>query len=118
MTNWVYLGGRLTNSWDNELTQRLVKREDRTDHEWFDLDSGCTVVLGCDGGWRTPATSVYRLFHATAHGLVTEISNALGNTKRTFDTSREASGTYAEVERTLVTRVAELLHAADPWASV
>ena len=106
-----------TNDWEAELKQRLSKREDRTDHEWFDLDSGCTIVLGCDGGWRDPTNSMYRLFHSTAHGQVTEISSALGTTKRSFDATREASDTYGEVEQTLVARVSELLHATDPWAS-
>lgn len=111
MTNWVQIGvGPLTGDWWETLQALCAVRDDETDIEWFDLDSGCSVVLACDGGWRDAAASRFRLFHRAATGVVTELSELLGPPREAaFDASQRGSDSYSRVLTVLEDRVEALL---------
>jgi hypothetical protein len=92
---WIQTGtSELTGSWEAELTSLGLIRVDRGDVEWFNLESGSSIVLANDGGWREPEWSRYRVFHRSATGLVSEISFGMIGGEGKYDPTQTGSGTY------------------------
>lgn len=126
MSNWVFLEmGAVNKKWEEDLKEYHLLRTDKTDAEWVDLDSGCSIALVSDGGWREAQydeerPSRYRAFHRGPGGLVEEVTRPLVGENGEFDRSKEGSSTYTSVRDRLVTTITNLLHARksrEIWSS-
>lgn len=116
MSNWTMTAAsQLTDGWEEALTTLCRKRADRTDTEWFDLDSGCSIVLVCDGGCRDGADAKYRLFHRAPTGAITEITATLGTIDTHFNREARGVDSYREVQGRLQGIVNRMLEARIPW---
>lgn len=124
MTNWIESPRPLSAGWEAQLEQLGLTRTDRVDQEWIDLDSGCSIALVANGGWRQaagdePGPAEYRLYHRAPTGQVLDLTGAVLRDRGQFDrTARGASaytGAFADC-RELIGRLLQATLIIDPDA--
>lgn len=83
-----------------------VRRTDRTDTEWLNINTGASLVLVTDGGWEEASDEVnpsrFRVFTRVPNGPVHEMTTeVLGRTTRSgkFDPTKTGSDTYQGIHR-------------------
>lgn len=113
---WLSTGtGTLTEGWDVYLQERIF-REDKTDAEWINLNTGASLVLVADGGWRGAQhgtyESRYMVFLRGGQAAPVEMTPAfLGKARNggAFEKDRTGSETYADVRRSCITEIERIL---------
>lgn len=114
---WLSTGTQnLTEGWGEYLKDK-IKSEDRTDAEWINLNTGASLVLVADGGWRGAQhgdyKSRYRVFLRTAGVNPVEMTFAFLRNARNggaFDEGKSASDTYKAVLRSCKAEIECILH--------
>lgn len=84
---WIRTGGvgPITSAVREHLT--TLRREDRTDHAWVNLDSGALLRLTCIGGWRDAENAYYHLFLYAPNCEPQDVTyGILGTNKVLFET--------------------------------
>lgn len=113
---WLSTGSsKLTEGWDSFL-QPKIKFEDRTDAEWINLNTGASLVMVADGGWRGAQygtyRSHYRVFLRGSQAAPVEMTFAfLGHARNggVFDKGQTGSDNYSEVRNSCVAEIERIL---------
>lgn len=75
-----------------------LRREDKQDHAWINLDTGALLRLTCIGGWRDPEHSHYSLFLYPIGGEPLDLTfPILGRAIIPFDVNEKGAATYSRV---------------------
>ncbi|MDJ0318861.1 hypothetical protein, partial [Arthrobacter antibioticus] len=114
---WLSTGTKtLTEGW-GEYLQDKIKSEDRTDAEWVNLNTGASLVMVADGGWRGAHhgeyKSRYRVFLRAAGANPMEMTFAFLQNARNggaFEESKSAAETYSAVQRSCKAEIERILH--------
>jgi hypothetical protein len=122
VTMWIDTGAdRLPAGVREQLTEQQIRREDRDDRVWINLESGAMVVLISEGGSRTAGQSAFKVFHRTpgADGPLNEITfGMLGDSSEPYEEADTAGDTYRFLYRRIVEKItARLIPASPPAAS-
>lgn len=115
---WLSTGTKsLTEGW-TEYLQGKIKLEDRTDAEWINLDTGASLVMVADGGWRGAQhgnyKSRYRVFLWGSRATPVEMTFAfLGRARNggEFEDGKSGGDNYSEVRRSCIAEIERILQA-------
>lgn len=113
---WLSTGSsKLTEGWDAYLQPR-IRFEDRTDAEWINLNTGASLVMAADGGWRGAQhgtyRSHYRVFLRGGQAAPVEMTFAfLGDARNggVFDNGGSGSDNYSAVRRSCIAEIERIL---------
>lgn len=105
---------KLTEGWDTYLRPR-IKFEDRTDAEWINLNTGTSLVMAADGGWRGAKhgtyRSHYRVFLRGQFDPVEMTFAFLGDARNggVFDKGHTESDNYSAVRHSCIAEIERIL---------
>ena len=102
---------RLPEGVEDELKELDVKRVDRSDHVWLNLETGAAVMLICDGGWRDAPESAFKVFHRNPNnGALHDVTQGmLGRDPVPFDETATGGDTYQFLSTELAKKITALL---------
>ncbi|MBT2538798.1 hypothetical protein [Arthrobacter sp. ISL-69] len=106
----------LTEGWGEYLQGRVVFDDIRS-VEWINLNTGGSLVLVADGGWRGAQhgtyESRYRVFFRGGQTDPVEMTSAFLRGSRNagmFEKDRKGSDTYADVQRSCIIEIERILN--------
>lgn len=108
----------LTAGWQDVLAEKDLDRSLRSTSEWFNLDTGSSIVLVSNGGWQAARDNLdtptkFMVFHKAATGQVVDLTYPMigrtegkGEFLRNGPTGVEAtSGVKRECEQAIADRL-------------
>lgn len=105
----------LSSDWDAQLPKDLL-RGDNSSAEWINLNTGASIVLVPDGGWRGAQQgdypSRYRVFHRTPQSAPVELTFAFLEKARNegqFDQGLTGNKTYLRVRESCIAEIERIL---------
>lgn len=115
---WIDTGSRtLPAGVEEQLVALRLVRDDRSDNVWVNIDTGATLILACDGGWRHPNSSRFLIFFRAPGGVdeLLDVTHALTEQRVSFDPTQTGSGTYDTIREEIIQDVSARISATSAF---